>query len=61
LPLEEKSSILSLRACVSHGYNIIGESFPKDWFCVTLCISFYTLAIKMLAKATAIFVPVAVP
>ena len=48
--------------CVPQGEDIVVVSFPHQRFSRTLSwVSFSILAMKMLAKATATFVPISVP
>ena len=48
--------------CVPQGEDIVNVSFPHQRFSRTLSwVSFYILAMKLLAKATATFVPISVP
>ena len=48
--------------CVPQGEDIVSVSFPHQRFSRTMSwVSFSILAMKMLAKATATFVPISVP
>jgi len=52
-----------LLACVTQEEHVVNISFPHKWFFCNSVLEFLFLffAMKILAEATAIFVPMAVP